>query len=106
LLAFHAPFDQGIIIRAYKRFGLSPLANDWIDIEPLAAVSGIHLKARALDDWLLFFGIECSVRHQTAADTLATCELILCLWDSIRKEAKSLAALKNLAKAGAWIPRA
>jgi DNA polymerase-3 subunit epsilon len=106
LLAFHAPFDQGMITRAYKRFGLSPLANDWIDIEPLAAVSGIHPKARALDDWLQFFGIECSVRHQAAADTLATCELILCLWDSIRKEAKSLAELKNLAKAGAWIPRA
>jgi len=106
LLAFHAPFDQGMITRAYKRFGLSPLANDWIDIEPLAAVSGIHPKARALDDWLQFFGIECSVRHQAAADTLATCELILCLWDSIRKEAKSLSELKNLAKAGAWIPRA
>ena len=106
LLAFHAPFDQGMIMRAYKQFGLSPLANDWIDIEPLAAVSGIHPKARALDDWLQFFGIECSVRHQAAADTLATCELLLCLWNSIRKEAKSLVELKNLAKAATWIPRA
>ena len=106
LLAFHAPFDQGMIMRAYKQFGLSPLANDWIDIEPLAAVSGIHPKARALDDWLQSFGIECSVRHQAAADTLATCELLLCLWNSIRKEAKSLVELKNLAKAATWIPRA
>jgi len=55
---------------------------------------------------LQFFGIECSVRHQAAADTLATCELLLCLWNSIRKEAKSLAELKNLSKTGTWIPRA
>ena len=106
LLAFHAPFDMGMINRAYHHHGLPPLKNDWIDIEPLAAVSGIHPKARALDDWLQLFGIECSVRHQAAADTLATCELLLCLWNSIRKEAKSLAELKNLSKAGAWIPRA
>lgn len=105
LLAFHAPFDQSMITRAYKRFGLSPLNNDWIDIEPLAAISGLNPKARALDDWLSFFGIECAVRHQAAADTHATCELLLCLWNSIRKEAHSLSDLKNLSKAAAWVPR-
>lgn len=105
LLAFHAPFDQGMITRAYKRLDLSPLTNDWIDIEPLAALSGLNPKARALDDWLSYFGIECAVRHQAAADTLATCELLLCLWNSIRKEAKNLAELKNLSKAATWIPR-
>ena len=105
LLAFHAPFDQSMVQRAYKRFGLEPLTNDWIDIEPLAAISGLKPGARALDDWLTFFGIECAVRHQAAADTLATCELLLCLWSSIQREANSLRELKALAKNGAWIPR-
>jgi DNA polymerase III subunit epsilon len=105
LLAFHAPFDQGMINRAYRLHGLAPLQNDWIDIEPLAVVSGLNPKARALDDWLQFFGINCAVRHQAAADTLATCELLLCLWSSINKEAKSLNDLKNLAKMATWVPR-
>ena len=105
LLAFHAPFDQGMINRAYRLHGLATLQNDWIDIESLAAVSGRNPKARALDDWLQFFGIDCAVRHQAAADTLATCELLLCLWSSINKEAKSLNDLKNLAKMATWVPR-
>lgn len=105
LLAFHAPFDQGMINRAYRLHGLATLQNDWIDIELLAVVSGLNSKARALDDWLQFFGIECAVRHQAAADTLATCELLLCLWSSINKEAKSLNDLKNLAKMATWVPR-
>ena len=105
LLAFHAPFDHAMINRAYQQLNLAPLSNDWIDIEPLAALSGLKPKARALDDWLSHFGIECAVRHQAAADTLATCELLLCLWSSITREANSLRALKTLAKRGAWIPR-
>ncbi|MEY3206941.1 MAG: hypothetical protein RIS77_314, partial [Pseudomonadota bacterium] len=39
LLAFHAPFDMGMINRAYHHHGLPPLKNDWIDIEPLAAIT-------------------------------------------------------------------
>jgi DNA polymerase III subunit epsilon len=105
LLAFHAPFDHAMINRAYQQLNLALLSNDWIDIEPLAALSGLKPKARALDDWLSHFGIECAVRHQAAADTLATCELLLCLWGSISHEANSLKELKTLAKHGAWIPR-
>ena len=105
LLAFHAPFDEAMMKRAYQQFALKPLPNDWIDIEPLAALSGLNPKARALDDWLTFFGIECAVRHQAAADTLATCELLLCLWTSIAREANNLRALKKLAQRAAWIPR-
>jgi hypothetical protein len=45
------------------------------------------------------------VRHQAAADSLVTCELLLRLWGGIKKEASSFRELKNLAKQGAWIPR-
>lgn len=105
LLAFHAPFDMGMINRAYHHHGLPPLQNDWIDIEPLAAIAGGNPKARALDDWLDFFGLECAVRHQAASDTLVTCELLLRIWEGIQKEASNFTELKNLAKQGAWIPR-
>ena len=50
-------------------------------------------------------GLECAVRHQAASDTLATCELLLRLWEGIKKEASSFQELKNLAKQGAWIAR-
>ena len=32
---------------------------------------------RSLDDWLAAFGIECTIRHNAAADALATAELLL-----------------------------
>jgi DNA polymerase-3 subunit epsilon len=96
---------MGMINRAYQYYGLAPLNNEWIDIEPLAAITGGHPKAKALDDWLHFFGLECAVRHQAASDALATCELLLRLWGGIKKEVSSFQELKNLAKQGAWIPR-
>ena len=105
LLAFHAPFDAGMINRAYLQLDLLTLPNDWIDIEPLAKIAGGNKKALGLDDWLHFFGIECAVRHQAAADTLATCELLLRLWAGIKNEAKSFYELKNLANLGHWLPQ-
>jgi DNA polymerase-3 subunit epsilon len=105
LLAFHAPFDIGMISRAYHAYNLAPLQNDWIDIEPLVAIAGGNSKARALDDWLVFFGLECAVRHQAASDALVTCELLLRIWDRMKKEGSSLRELRYLAKQGAWIPR-
>lgn len=50
-------------------------------------------------------GLECAVRHQAASDALATCELLLRLWEGIKKEANSFQELKILAKQGSWIPR-
>ena len=50
-------------------------------------------------------GLECAVRRQAASDTLATCELLLRLWEGIKKEASSFQELKNFAKQGAWITR-
>ena len=104
LLAFHAAFDQAMIERALRRFHLTPLANEWLDIEPIARLVGGHVKARALDDWLTHFGIECAVRHQAASDAFATAELLLRLWPATRKEANSWTQLRKLARNAAWIP--
>lgn len=105
LLAFHAAFDAAMIERAFRRYQLAPLANEWLDIEPIARVVGGNPQARALDDWLEHFGIECAVRHQAAADAFATAELLLRLWPAARKEASSWSQLRKLARHAAWIPQ-
>jgi DNA polymerase-3 subunit epsilon len=80
LAAFHAAFDRMLIERAFAAAGIERLRNPWLDLEPVAAVLHPAVKARALDEWLAHFDIHCSARHQAAADTLATAELLLKLW--------------------------
>lgn len=104
LLAFHAAFDQAMIERAFRRHDLPPLTNEWLDIEPIARLVGGQPKARALDDWLKHFEIECAVRHQAASDAFATAELLLRLWPAVRKEAQSWSQLRKLARNAAWVP--
>lgn len=86
LLAFHAPFDRTLIERACRAVGLPRPANPWLDLEPLAAVLNPQVRARSLDEWMAHFGIRCLQRHQAAADTLATAELLLKLWPALRTE--------------------
>lgn len=105
LLAFHAPFDEGMINRAYGLYGLKPLQNEWLDIEPLAKITGVNPSLRALDDWLGHFGIECAFRHQAAADTFATAELLMRLWPHLKREASSWSSLRSIARQASWIPR-
>jgi DNA polymerase-3 subunit epsilon len=105
LLAFHSAFDEAMLNRAYALAGLKPLHNEWLDIEPLAKITGVNPSLRALDDWLGHFGIECAVRHQAAADTFATAELLMRLWPYLKREASSWSSLRNIARQANWIPR-
>lgn len=104
LLAFHSAFDEAMLGRAYGMFGLRPLQNEWLDIEPLAKITGVNPSLRALDDWLGHFGIECAVRHQAAADIFATAELLMRLWPYLKREASSWASLRYIARQANWIP--
>jgi len=105
LLAFHSAFDEAMLNRAYALAGLKPLQNEWLDIEPLAKITGVNPSLRALDDWLGHFGIECAVRHQAAADTFATAELLMRLWPYLKREASSWSSLRSIARQANWIPR-
>jgi len=105
LLAFHSAFDEAMLNRAYALAGLKPLQNEWLDIEPLAKITGVNPSLRALDDWLGYFGIECAVRHQAAADTFATAELLMRLWPYLKREASSWPSLRSIARQANWIPR-
>ncbi len=103
LLAYHAAFDAEMIQRAYRSHHLTPLKGDWLDVEPLARLFGGNSRAKALDDWLAHFNIECAVRHQAASDAFATAELLLRLWPAIRQETETWRGMTRLAKAAAWI---
>jgi DNA polymerase-3 subunit epsilon len=86
LVAFHAAFDRAMIERTCRAvLGHCP-RHAWLDLEPVAAVLCPEVRARALDEWLAHFRIECAVRHQAAADTLATTELMLKLWPALRRQ--------------------
>lgn len=104
LVAYHAVFDQTMIGRAMKREFSRALPNPWLDLAPVAA--GLHPehRLRSLDDWLEHFGIDCAARHEAAADTLATAELLLRLWPRARaKGCASFDGLAQLARHQRWL---
>ncbi|MCA3237172.1 MAG: exonuclease domain-containing protein [Curvibacter sp.] len=106
LLAFHAAFDQAMITRHMKLHLGRNLPSRWVDIEHLCAVTHEKVRARSLDEWMGHFGIECSVRHQAAADTLAECELLLRVWPKVAAQCGDWAGVERLAAQQRWIGRA
>lgn len=105
LIAFHAAFDRAMIERACELHQRPRPRNPWLDLEPVCAVLHPGVRAHALDDWMAHFGIECAVRHQAAADTLATAELLLKLWPAVRQQVRSpgFGALVDLAAQRRWV---
>ena len=106
LIAFHAAFDQALILRAFDSvLGYRP-ANPWLDLEPLAAVLHPKVRARSLDEWMAQMNIRCAVRHQAAADTLATAELLQKLWPAAQRDMGgkvTFAAASRLAAQRRWL---
>jgi DNA polymerase III subunit epsilon len=104
LLAYHAAFDRTMIGRAMRSQLGRGLTNPWLDLAPVAGALHPTVGARALDDWLTHFGIACLQRHQAAADTLATAELLLRLWPAARAQrCASFAGLDALARQQRWL---
>lgn len=105
LIAFHAAFDRTLIDRAARTAIGRGIANPWLDLADLAPVLRPASKAHALDEWLAEYAIECSARHQAAADTLATAELLLKLWPLALAQggAEGFRALAALARSRRWL---
>lgn len=105
LVAFHAAFDETMIRRALRAASLPPLPGPWVDLSPVAEVARPDVTAKSLDEWLAYFGIEVAVRHQAAADTLATAELLLRLWPAIaaQRATPGFRGLVELAAQRRWL---
>jgi DNA polymerase-3 subunit epsilon len=104
LLAFHVDFDRRLIDRATQAVLGRKLNNPWLDIADIAAVLRPGPRARTLDDWLGACAIDCAQRHQAAADTLATAELLLHLWPAARAEGvANFRGLARLAARRRWL---
>jgi DNA polymerase-3 subunit epsilon len=106
LLAFHAAFDQRMINRYTHQYLGHKLPNPWVDVDHLCAVTYEGVRARALDDWMAYFGIHCAARHQAAADTLAECELLQRIWPKVAAHCQSWGDVQRLAAQHRWLPRA
>lgn len=100
-VAFHAPFDQEVL----KREGV-PVKPRWLDLARLAPALFPGRKAKALDEWLAEFAIECPGRHDALADAYASAELLLVLLAEARRQGATTAeALAALAASQRWIAR-
>lgn len=106
-VAFHADFDRVALAKAIAAAGLEPDDRPWLDLAPLAAALSpdAHRRGgRSLDDWLAAFGIECAVRHNAAADALATAELLLRLRTIAAKQGRiGFDALVRTARQQKWL---
>lgn len=105
LVAFHAGFDRVLLVRHLQQWCGRRLQGAWLDLADLAPAVCPGVRAQALDDWLGHFGITVAVRHQAAADTWATAELLQRLWPLARAQgcAGDFAALARLAASRRWL---
>ena len=92
-LAYHAPFDQGMLSRALKRDLGLPLKHTFFDVADIAAALfpsinvGRSMQNAGLDDWVDHFDLNVSNRHNASADALATAEIMLILLREAEKQA-------------------
>lgn len=107
LIGFHVAFDETLIQRAMRDALGRRLANAWIDLADVAQVVRPDVSGRSLDEWMAALGVACAVRHQAAADTLATAELLLKLWPRVleQRQGDDWRALARLAGQRRWLPR-
>jgi len=105
LVAFHAAFDRGFLVRAVKTYAEVPLDNPWLDLAELAPVLHPQVKANGLDEWLRHFGIAVDQRHHASSDAFATAMLFLRLMAAIAPPERDPAKVLRLAAQARWLPR-
>lgn len=107
---FHADFDRAVLRNAFAAAGLPVDDPPWLDLATLSqalAPDACRYGNRSLDDLLAAFGIECTIRHNAAADALATAELLLELRAiAARQGTHGFAALVRAARQGKWLGNA
>lgn len=88
LLAFHAAFDQHMLGRALKDSLGYRLQHTFLDVAEIAPLlcPQAHIREAGLDDWIDWFKLQVSERHNASADAMATAELALILFSRARAQ--------------------
>lgn len=105
LVAFHAAFDRAFLARAMKGRAGVRFDNPWLDLAELAPALYPEVKARALDDWLVHFGIDVDQRHHAASDAMATAMLFVRLLAAVPAAEHTPRALARRAAQAKWLVR-
>ena len=106
-VGFHADFDRAVLRNAFASAGIATEDGSWLDLAalgPALVPEAARYGARSLDDALAAFGIECTIRHNAAADALATAELLLRLRAIAAKQGvRGFAALARAGRQQKWL---
>ncbi|MBB3102726.1 PolC-type DNA polymerase III [Azomonas macrocytogenes] len=81
LLAFHAGFDQRMLLRALRESLAYRMPHAFFDVAEIAPLlrPEANLRNAGLDDWVGYFALHVLQRHNASADAMATAELGLIL---------------------------
>lgn len=81
LLAFHASFDQRMLVREMDDAFAYNLRHHFYDVAEIAQLlyPEHNMRNPGLDDWVSFFGLQVLQRHNASADAMVTAELMLIL---------------------------
>ena len=96
LLAFHAAFDQRMLVREMDDAFAYNLRHHFYDVAEIAQLLYPENTMRnpGLDDWVSFFGLQVLQRHNASADAMVTAELMLILMK--RAAQKGIANVEDL----------
>lgn len=100
-VAFHAPFDAGVL----RRHGLEQRAQ-WLDLAALAPAlfPGRGRHDSPLEHWLDAFGIPPQARHDALGDAFATAQLLLIILNEAKRQRlETVEALLKTERAGRWL---
>jgi DNA polymerase-3 subunit epsilon len=107
ILGYHAAFDQALIQRYCARHLGRRLDNAWADLEHVVLLVVPGLPDRSLDSAMARLGVGCLRRHQAAADSLATAEVLMKIWQRAREQMggrTDFKAFRRLAARHHWLP--
>lgn len=96
LLAFHADFDQGLLVREFRDIFSFAFKHPFFDLAEIAPMlfPDHGMRDPRMDEWVEFFGLQVLQRHNAFADAMATAELMLVLLK--KAESQGIKTLKDL----------
>lgn len=100
LFAFHAPFDEQLLVRECKQWLQHRLMHSFVDVAQMAPLlTQRSSKSATLDDWVSLLNLPMLERHNALADAYVTAKiLVMLLHQAHRMGICSLAELQAALK--------